>query len=71
MHELVRNEVSHCRLALAPDLEVEPGPAHEAHDVGVVAVLVGQHGAGVVRLADVQPEGHGELLQGREGAAQQ
>ena len=71
MHELVRNEVSHCRLALAPDLEVELGPAHEAHDVGVVAVLVGQHGAGVVRLADVEPKGHGEFLQGGEGAAQQ
>ena len=67
MHELVWNEVSPGHLALVPDLEAEPGPAHEAHNVGVVPVLVGQHGARVVGVADVEPEGHGKLLQGGEG----
>ena len=62
MHQLVGDEVGPGLLALAPDLEGQLGPTQEAHDVEVVVVLVGQHGARVLRIAHVQPEGHSKLL---------
>ena len=49
------------RLLLVPvDRELEVGPTHHAQYVGVLAVLVGQDGARVGSVADVDPEGDGE-----------